>query len=332
MTSILWASVFLGFVLSLIFLPLWIRKAKQVGLLWADMNKYNTPKNVAASGGIVVVLAFVISVLSYVAFNTFLLDSFSYSLEIFALLAVILILALIGLTDDLLGWKHGGLSPRVRIVLALVASIPLVVINAGTKTMALPFLGNVNFGLIYPLVLVPLAIAFVTTTYNFLAGFNGLEAGQGMLILTFLSYVAYASGSRWLSIVGLCMVGALGGFYVYNRFPAKVFPGDVLTYSVGALIAGMAILGNFEKIAVIVFIPYILEAILKAGRGKLKKHSFGIPQKNGSLKKPYDKVYGLTHFSIVFLSKFKKIVTEKDVSRFIFIIQIIFILIAFLLM
>ena len=64
------------------------------------------------------------------------------------------------------------------------------------------------------------------------------------------------------------MVGALIGFYIYNKFPAKVFPGDILTYSVGALIAGMAILGNFEKIAVFVFIPYIIETILKS-RGKL---------------------------------------------------------------
>jgi len=189
-----------------------------------------------------------------VAFNTFLIKSVGYTVEIFSLLCVVLILALIGLTDDLLGWKHGGLSSRVRVILALMASIPLVVINVGSRTMNLPFIGSIDFGLFYPLVLVPLAIAFVTTTYNFLAGFNGLEAGQGMLVLTFLSYVAYVSGSSWLAVVGLCMVGALGGFYVYNRFPAKVFPGDVMTYAIGALIAGMAILGNFEKIAVIVFI------------------------------------------------------------------------------
>lgn len=329
MLYVLICSVFLGFLLSLISIPFWIKKAKEVGLVWSDMNKHKTPKNVAASGGIVVVLAFMIAVFSYIAFNTFFFGTLDHALEIFALLGVILILALVGLTDDLLGWKKGGMNAKTRVFLALISSIPLVVINAGTKTMNLPFVGTVNFGLLYPLVLIPLAIAFVTTTYNFLAGFNGLEAGQGILVLTFLSYVSFISGSTWLALVGLCMVGSLLGFYIYNRFPAKVFPGDVMTYSIGALIAGMAILGNFEKIALIVFIPYIIEAILKAGRGKLVKHSFGIPQKNGHLKMPYEKVYGLTHFSIWFLSKIKKVVSEKDVSRFIFIIQIIFILIAF---
>lgn len=328
MISPLWFSIFLGFLLSLIFIPFWIKKARAINLVWKDMNKYGNPNNVAASGGIVVVIAFIIAVFSYVALNTFIFDNFTYTLEIFSLIGVVLILALVGLTDDLLGWNNGGLSARIRVVLALISSIPLIVINAGTNTMNLPFFGAINFGWVYPLIIIPLAIAFVTTTYNFLAGFNGLEAGQGVLVLTFLSYVSYVTGNGWLSVIGLCMVASLIGFYVYNRYPAKVFPGDVLTYSIGALIAGMAILGNFEKIAFVVFIPYIIEAVLKAGRGKLKKHSFGIPDKNGNLKLPYEKIYGLTHFSIFFLSKFKKGVREKDVSRFIFAIQIIFILIA----
>jgi UDP-N-acetylglucosamine--dolichyl-phosphate N-acetylglucosaminephosphotransferase len=160
-----------------------------------------------------------------------------------------------------------------------------------------------------------------------LAGFNGLEAGQGIIILSFLSLVAYLTGSAWLAIVGLCMVAALLGFYFYNKFPAEVFPGDIMTYSIGALIAGMAIVGNFEKIAVFVFIPYIIETGLKL-RGKLKKQSFGKPQKDGNLKLPFKKFYGLTHVSIWILSKFKKKVYEKDVVYLIFGFQILLCLIA----
>ena len=149
-----------------------------------------------------------------------------------------------------------------------------------------------------------------------------------MLILSYLSFVAFVTGSPWLAVVGLCMVASLIVFVYYNWYPAKVFPGDILTYAVGAVIAGMAILGNFEKIAIIVFIPFIIEAILKAGRGKLKKYSFGKPAKDGSLKLTYDKVYGMTHFSIWFLQKYKKKVTEKDVVYFIYSIEILCILLA----
>ena len=196
--------------------------------------------------------------------------------------------------------------------------------------MYVPFFGNVNFGIFFPLIIIPLAIAGCTSVYNFLAGFNGLEAGQGILILGFLSFVSYYTGSLWLAFIGMIMVAALIGFYFYNKFPAKVFPGNSLTYSVGGLIAIMAILGNFEKIAVFVFIPYLIEMILKS-RGKLEKHSFGSPQKDGSLKQRYNKIYGLTHFSLWFLGKFKRKVYEKDVVYFIFAIQLMFILLAIVL-
>jgi UDP-N-acetylglucosamine--dolichyl-phosphate N-acetylglucosaminephosphotransferase len=333
MNPILLLAVVISFIVTFLGMISWIKKCKASELLWEDMNKFGKPKNVAASGGIVVLIGFLLGVLIYVAFTTFITNSENAIItQIFALLSVVAIAGIIGLVDDFLGWHHGGLSAKVRLGLTIMASIPLIVINAGHSTMNIPFLGDVNLGLIYPLILIPLAITATTTVYNFLAGFNGLEAGQGILVVGFLSYVAYINNSAWLSIVGLCMVASLFAFWLFNKNPARVFPGDVLTYSVGALIGTMAVLGNFEKIAFIVFIPYVIEMILKV-RGGMKpprKQSFGIPQKDGSLKLPYDKIYGLTHFSIWLLSKFKKKVYENDVVYLIYIIQIIFILIAFL--
>jgi UDP-N-acetylglucosamine--dolichyl-phosphate N-acetylglucosaminephosphotransferase len=326
-------SVIISFSLAFIVLPFWIKKCRSLGLLWEDMNKYGHPKNVASSGGIVVVMAFILSVFSYLALKTFIFGGTIHALEIFSLVSVILILGIVGLVDDLLDlrkYANGklsvhGLSSRLRIVLALVATIPLIVINAGIHSVNLPLLGVVNFGIFYPLILIPLGVAGVATTYNFLAGFNGLESGQGILILGFLSFVAYVTGSPWLAVVGLCMVAALIAFYIFNKVPAKVFPGDILTYSVGALIAGMAILGNFEKIALVVFIPYLIEIVLKS-RGGLKKYSFGTPQKDGTLRTPYKKIYGLEHIAIKILGRKA---TERKVTYLIHAFQILFILIAF---
>ena len=329
MEALLFVSILISFLVVLVVLPKWIGKSRKIGLLWEDMNKYGHPRNVASSGGLVVIMGFVLGVLFYIAIRTFAIAGDGVTLEIFSLLSVILLFALIGLSDDLLGWKHGGLSARFRVSLALLASIPLVVINAGHHFVTVPFLGRVGLGFFYPLVIIPLAIAAAATTYNFLAGFNGLEAGQGIIILSFLSFVAYATGSAWLAIIGLCMVAALISFYFYNKFPAKVFPGDILTYSIGALIACMAILGNFERIALFVFIPYFFEIGLKL-RGRLKKQSFGIPDKGGGLTMPYKKIYGLEHLAIFILSKFKRKVGERDVTYLIFAFQILICLLALL--
>jgi len=321
------APLIIGFFLTLLFTPVWIKKAKQIRLVWEDMNKKGHPKKVAGSGGIAVVVGFSLGILVYVAIKTFYFNSLQNLVEIFALLVSILLIAGIGLIDDLFGWQRGGLSVRSRLILILFASIPLMVINAGESRMM-----GIEFGLLYPLFFIPIGIIGTSATFNFLAGYNGLETSQGILILTALGLVTFLTGNSWLSMVSLVMTSSLIAFYFFNKYPARVFPGDVLTYSVGPLIAIIAILGNIEKIAAFFFIPYIIETALKA-RGKLKKESFAKVDKDGSLNLPYKKFYGLEHLAIYVLKKIKKNkkVYEKEVVYLINLFQILIIILGFIL-
>lgn len=229
------------------------------------MHKINK-EEVSESGGVCVVVSFIFGVLIYIAIKTYYynLNPDDKILEIITLISSILIVSFIGFSDDILGWKK-GLSKRIRVLFLVFASLPLVVISAGGL-----IIGGVDLNLPYSFILIPLGFVGATATFNFLAGYNGLESSQGILILFALSLITFLRGTTWLSMIGLIMVACLVAFYIFNKYPGKVFPGDVLTYAIGALIAGMAILGSIEKIAVFFFIPYILEMILKT-RGKLKK-------------------------------------------------------------
>lgn len=329
MTDALLLSIpFLSFLLTLLLVPYWIRKAHQIKLVWPDVNKYTRP-SVAGSGGVAVVGVFVVTVLVFIAYRVFYLHSALYLVEMFGLLLTLALLGGIGFMDDLLGWQRGGLSRRSRIALVLIASLPLIVINAGRASTDLPFLGLVDLGILYPLFLIPLGIVGAATTFNFLAGFNGLEAGQGALILGALSIVAYFTGNAWLALLGLCFVMALMAFLVYNVFPSRVFPGDSLTYPLGGMVAMMAILGNFEKIAIFFFIPVVLEVFLKS-RGAFVKTSFGKPVADGSLEPLYPRIYGLTHLAIYLQQKMGVKATEKRSVYMIWTFQLIVIVIGFL--
>jgi len=266
MEPVLLLTIFVSFFCTLFTIPFWIKKAKEQGFVGIDMNK---PKKnyIAEVGGVSVLIGVSIGILMYVAINTFYFHQVVILPKVFAILSVLFLSAIIGLLDDLLGWKK-GLSKRMRIFFILIAAIPLMAINAGVHTMA-----GIEFGWIYSLVLIPIGVVGATTTFNFLAGYNGLEASQGILILSALAIVTFLTGNSWLSIIALCMVASLFAFYIFNKYPAKLFPGDSLTYPVGALIASIAILGNIEKIAVFFFIPYLLETILKL-RGKLNIKKF----------------------------------------------------------
>ena len=308
--EVLVVPILASFFVTLFLIPNWIRRAKNGKLTGKDLNKFNGGE-VAEAGGVAVVAGFSLGVLIYVAINTFVFNNTLHIIDIFALLTTILLIAFVAFTDDILGWKI-GLRRRTRIILVAFASIPLIAINAGKSTIGLPFVGGFDVGIIYPLILIPLGMVGATTTYNFLAGFNGLESGLGIIILSALAVVAYVTGSPWLALVAVCMVASLFAFLIFNLNPAQVFPGDTLTYPVGGLIAIIAILGNFEKIAVFFFIPFIVEVFLKA-RGKFEKQSFGKPNKDGSISLKYEKLYSLNHVAIWAMEKLKIKPTENKI-------------------
>lgn len=340
MDILLLLPVLACFLLTIFILPLWIKRAREIGLVGKDINKYSKPE-VAEGGGIAVIGGFTLGLLIYVAIKTFYFNLSENLIDIFVILVVILMLCFIGMIDSLLaaktksssnpnipGWRK-GLRKRYRILLCIFAAVPLMVINAGQSTIGFPFLDGLVLGWIYPLILIPLGVVGAATTFNFLAGYNGLEAGQGVIIISALSLVAYLTGNSWLGLIGLCFVFSLLALLIFNKYPARVFPGDVLTYPIGGMIAIMAIVGNMEKIALFFFIPYIVEVFLKA-RGRLKKQSFGKPNKNGSLDMPYDKIYGLEHAAIWFLKKINGKATEKGVVYLIYFVQILIIIAGFL--
>ena len=310
--TILIVLVMVSFLVTFLIFPYWIKKAKANGLVGRDVHKTDG-REVAEGGGIPIIVGISTGILLYVGVNTFVFNAKESLTEIFVLLSVFFLSSMTGIIDDLLGWRK-GLGVKTRLIIISFAAIPLMVINAGSSVMHVPFLGGIDFGLLYPLLIIPVGVVGATTTFNILAGYNGLEAGQGIIMLSGMAFVTYVTGKPWLALISLIAVASLCAFYVFNRHPSKVFPGDIMTYSIGALMAAITILGNVEKIAVLFFIPYIVQAGLKL-RGRLEKHSFGKLNEDGSLEMPYDKIYGLEHLAIKILKKIKPggKVHEKDV-------------------
>jgi UDP-N-acetylglucosamine--dolichyl-phosphate N-acetylglucosaminephosphotransferase len=96
-----------------------------------------------------------------------------------------------------------------------------------------------------------------------------------------------------------------------------------MTYFIGTLIAIMAIFGNIEKFALIIFIPYFIEFFLKF-RGKMQKESFGKVLPDGSLSMPYRRYYGLEHMMIAFLRRVSGKALEWQVTVLILLVEATF--------
>ncbi len=148
--------------------------------------------------------------------------------------------------------------------------------------MGAPLIGTIRLGLLYPLVVVPVGIIGATNGFNMLAGYNGLEAGMGVVILSTLGYLALRMEVIPATVIAFSFIGSLMAFLYYNKYPSRIFPGDTLTYPLGASIAIIAILANLERSAVILFLPYYAEFLLKV-RGEFKMESIATVLEDGSL-------------------------------------------------
>jgi UDP-N-acetylglucosamine--dolichyl-phosphate N-acetylglucosaminephosphotransferase len=244
--------------------------------------------------------------------------------EAFAISATVLLAGFIGFVDDILGWK-GGLSQLQKVLLTVPMALPLTVLRVDQTIILLPFLGNVDLGMLYPLLIVPLGIIGSTNGFNLLAGYNGLETCMSWVIFAVFGFTGLIVGRLWIALIAFVVFASLLAFLSFNWYPAKVFPGNSFTYSIGALIATLAILGNMERIAVWLFIPYFVEILLyfraRVIDGMGDVQAFAKPNDDDSLELPYEKIYDMTHFSIWFLKKVKRKVYERDVVLFLVAIQ-----------
>jgi UDP-N-acetylglucosamine--dolichyl-phosphate N-acetylglucosaminephosphotransferase len=270
-----------GLITVLVLMPGFIRRMHAQGFVGKDMNKFDKRK-VAELGGVIVFLGFTIGLFSAIFLSTY-FGLFTIKLNyLLAGFSTIAIIAFVGFIDDIIGWKK-GIKQWQHALFPVIAAIPLIAISIGKTSMVVPFFGPIEFGIFYSLLIIPIAITGASNAFNMLAGFNGLEAGQGILLTLTLTIIAFFSGQITAMILGLAMIGALLGFLWFNWFPAKIFGGDALTLMVGANLAVMSILGNMQTFGALLFGLFFVEFLIKA-KHKLKSECFGLPQKNGLLK------------------------------------------------
>jgi len=334
-TAAIIGSASLSFAISYLLIPYFIRYMHAAGIVGRDIMKPGKP-TVADMGGPGVVTGFLSGAFFYLGLNILYPPRVSGIIYILAGLCTILIITLIGIFDSLTAlmkrregsdgfeqYKKVGIPGWLYFFLPLPAAVPLMAVNAGVSHIALPFLGRVELGIVYPLVLVPIAVLCCSNATNFLAGFNGLEAGMGAVLHLSLGAYAFATGRYNAAMLAFCFAGSLLAFLRYNWYPAKVFPGD-LNYTIGAVVACVTVIGNMEKFAIMCFTPYIAEALLKAW-SRFEAESYGVLQPDGTLKPRDGKVRGLTHL-IMSLGDFN----ERQVTLILIALEVVVCLASFL--
>ncbi len=162
--------------------------------------------------------------------------------------------ALIGMWDD-----FRSLGPVVKPLLTAFAAVPILLLGTYTPYPRIPFLGAARVTIVYPL-LVIIAIAVLANAINMMNPFNGAMSGT-CSISSFTMIICFMiTGQIQDALLASVLLGALLAFHYYNRYPARVFSGNVGDLCVGAALGALSIIGRIEVPMIIAMIPHICNA------------------------------------------------------------------------
>ncbi|XP_076231475.1 alg7 dolichyl-phosphate N-acetylglucosaminephosphotransferase [Calliopsis andreniformis] len=245
----------------------------KANLYGIDMNK-NSSEKVPEALGVVSGCLFLITLFLFIPipFTNYIFNDINFPhnefMEFLAALLSICCMLLLGFADDVLDlrWRH-------KLLLPTIASLPLLMvyyINFNSTLIIVPkplrlwFGFSVNLGIFYYVYMGMLAV-FCTNAINILAGINGLEVGQSLVIsISILLFNAIElTGDLWKAhqfslYFMLPYISTSLGLLKFNWYPAQVFVGDTFCYLSGMTFAVVGIIGHFSKTTLLFFIPQII--------------------------------------------------------------------------
>jgi phospho-N-acetylmuramoyl-pentapeptide-transferase len=269
-----------AFIITFLLTPLFIRWVKNRGL--REKISEDTPKRhrekegTPTSGGVVMVLSVVISVLLWANLT-------NYFIHI-ALLSTVW-LSLWGYIDDIVKIRRNnrGISKKLKLFgqSLLALGIFLFVKNSFSRDIAtstqLLFLKNVFLSLgIFYIFFMFFVFVGATNAVNLTDGLDGLATGCALAPMGVFTIVSYVSGHKILSkylnilyipqageltIFASAFLGALLGFLWYNAHPAEIFMGDTGSQALGGAFGILAILTKQEILLAVAGGIFVLEAL-----------------------------------------------------------------------
>jgi UDP-GlcNAc:undecaprenyl-phosphate GlcNAc-1-phosphate transferase len=191
-------------------------------------------------GGVAIFLTFLPGALAYLPISRLLHLSFSIRAYIGVLVSVLLIF-LMGAYDDL-----RPLKPKTKIAVQASAAVLLYVGGLGIHYFESLFGGrflaeaaDVSLTIVW--------VLLITNAFNLIDGLDGLAADSAMISAIVVFAAALATHNSFVTFLVIVLVGAILGFWPFNRHPATIFMGDSGSLFIGFLLSALSMAATSNK-------------------------------------------------------------------------------------
>ena len=224
----------------------------------SHMHKKGTP----TMGGISFILATVVALIIAMFIDS---SNIKYY---FLFIYTTISFSVIGYIDDMLivvKKKNDGLAPRKKLMLQILFSIIFYVlvkfIYEDINYIYIPgFEYQLNIFYLYMIFIVFWQTGF-SNAVNLTDGLDGLATSVTIITTSTFALLAYKENNFPILVFCLVLVGALIGFFLFNKNPAKIFMGDTGSLALGGILAAISIILHKEIAFIFIGLVYILETL-----------------------------------------------------------------------
>lgn len=253
-------------------MPHSIRKLREGSYVAKDMYKLDRPMIPTNAGMIILFTSFlsiallplIVRILNQV---TPLEESVSdMSKTNLAFLLVVSIYALYGLVDDLL-----DIGRILKFVLPVAFGYPLISV-IHPDSVWIPILGDFDLTAIaiwgitwsdfFRITIIPVYVMVVSNLVNMHSGYNGLQSGLSIIVASTLLVKSWMDGVLDTVIPGGAFLGAMVALWWFNRYPARVFEGNIGSLMFGSAIGGIIVIQEYWWLGFFILIPHIFNFLL----------------------------------------------------------------------
>jgi UDP-N-acetylmuramyl pentapeptide phosphotransferase/UDP-N-acetylglucosamine-1-phosphate transferase len=267
-----------SFTFMMFSLPSIIRKLKEKGTVVHDMYKKDRPL-VPTNGGLAILLVAIFSLSILTLFYGKFITPINYTI-----IVVVVLFGLFGLLDDIV-----NIGRPAKLILLYYCSYPLIPFITST-TILFPFFGSMDLSIIYLQLIVPTFVPVVANLVNMHSGFNGLAPGLSLIILATLVLKALSSGVINNALFIVCITGVVFAYFLFEKYPSRIFWGNIGALSVGAAIGCMIVTQGFIISGFIMLIPHTVNFLLyvywRLMSSRYPAAKFGSPREDGTVQVP----------------------------------------------
>ncbi|MGL4569831.1 MAG: MraY family glycosyltransferase [Clostridium sp.] len=244
----------ISFVVVTILTPLLMKLSHKIGFTDKPTKRKKHKKITPLSGGLGMFIGF---------FTVLYIRNGKFDDEMMWIFIGAILIVCIGLVDDY--YKSVGKEFPIlpRLIIQILAAVIVFKAGVAFNGFTNPFTGvYVELNEFLKFVLSVTWIFGVTTVINWSDGMDGLAGSISLVSSGTFFIAAIILGQQYSATTSIILAGAIGGFLVFNKYPAKVFMGDSGANFLGFILSIIALDGAFKQATVLsLMLPILALAV-----------------------------------------------------------------------